>query len=207
MQMAFYFDQTRCTGCYTCIVACKDWHDVPAGPASRRRVATIEKGHFPDLFVAHLSTACYHCASPACSAACPVGAITKRESDGIVLVDRAACLGHNHCDSCLQVCPYESPQFGAEPNAKMQMCDFCVDRLAEGKSPTCVASCPIEALEAGAMTDVQLKKDAGHEAEGFQYDARLKPSVLFKRKRDEKGLPTTRVAVAPLQQSSQGDVR
>ncbi|MFW9941118.1 MAG: 4Fe-4S binding protein, partial [Candidatus Thorarchaeota archaeon] len=22
-QMGFYFDQTRCTGCYTCSVACK----------------------------------------------------------------------------------------------------------------------------------------------------------------------------------------
>jgi anaerobic dimethyl sulfoxide reductase subunit B (iron-sulfur subunit) len=38
MQLAFYFDQTRCTGCYTCAVACKDWHDVPAGPASWMRV-------------------------------------------------------------------------------------------------------------------------------------------------------------------------
>ena len=54
MQMGFYFDQTRCTGCYACVVACKDWHDVPAGPASWRKVATIEEGNFPDLFVAFL---------------------------------------------------------------------------------------------------------------------------------------------------------
>ena len=44
MQMGFYFDQTLCTGCYTCIVACKDWHDVPAGPASWMRLKTVEKG-------------------------------------------------------------------------------------------------------------------------------------------------------------------
>ncbi len=24
MQLGFYFDQTRCTGCHTCVVACKD---------------------------------------------------------------------------------------------------------------------------------------------------------------------------------------
>ena len=24
-QVGFYFDQTRCIGCYTCAVACKDW--------------------------------------------------------------------------------------------------------------------------------------------------------------------------------------
>ena len=28
-QMGFYFDQTRCIGCYTCSVACKDWHNIP----------------------------------------------------------------------------------------------------------------------------------------------------------------------------------
>jgi anaerobic dimethyl sulfoxide reductase subunit B (iron-sulfur subunit) len=39
MQLAFYFDQTRCTGCYTCVVACKDWHDIPAGPASWMLIA------------------------------------------------------------------------------------------------------------------------------------------------------------------------
>jgi len=51
MQMGFYFDQTRCIGCFTCIVACKDWHDIPAGPASWRWVHTIEKGKYPELFV------------------------------------------------------------------------------------------------------------------------------------------------------------
>ena len=32
MQIGFYFDQTRCTGCSACRVACKDWNDIPAGP-------------------------------------------------------------------------------------------------------------------------------------------------------------------------------
>ena len=47
-QMGFYFDQTRCTGCYACVVACKDWHDIDAGPVSWMRVNTIEKGKFLD---------------------------------------------------------------------------------------------------------------------------------------------------------------
>ena len=51
-QLGYYFDQTRCTGCYTCTVACKDWHDIPAGPANWLRVATILKGKFPNLFLA-----------------------------------------------------------------------------------------------------------------------------------------------------------
>ena len=96
MQMGFYFDQTRCTGCFTCIVACKDWNDVDAGPASWRRVTTIEKGKYPDLFVAFLSVACHHCVKPSCVSACPVNAITKREQDGVVVVDREACLGKDN---------------------------------------------------------------------------------------------------------------
>ncbi|MFC1951831.1 4Fe-4S dicluster domain-containing protein [Chloroflexota bacterium] len=54
---------------------------------------TVEKGKYPDPFVAFLSTACYHCAEPSCVSACPVGAITKKEKDGVVVVDRKACLG------------------------------------------------------------------------------------------------------------------
>lgn len=40
-QVGFYFDQTRCTGCYTCAVACKDWHDIDAGPVNWMQVHVI----------------------------------------------------------------------------------------------------------------------------------------------------------------------
>lgn len=51
------FDQTRCIGCFTCCVACKDWHDIPAGSAHWRRVIPLEEGEFSQLFLAFLSTA------------------------------------------------------------------------------------------------------------------------------------------------------
>ncbi len=182
MQYSFYFDQTRCTGCYTCVVACKDWHDVPAGPASWRRVVTIEKGKFPDLFVAFLSTSCYHCAHPPCLAACPAGAITKRENDGIVVVNRELCLGRDNCHLCREACPYHAPQFGAEENAKMQKCDLCQDRLAEGKHPICVDGCPMRALDTGSIDELQKKYSVAHEAVGFVYSSDARPSVVFKVK-------------------------
>ncbi len=182
MQMGFYFDQTRCTGCYACVVACKDWHDVPAGPASWRKVETLEQGEFPDLFVAFLVTSCYHCAQPACVAACPVEAITKRKGDGVVVVDQIKCLGKDQCDLCWQACTYRAPQFGAEQNAKMQMCNFCLDRLEEGKKPICVAGCPMRALDSGPLEELKAKYGDAEEAEGFTYSDELKPSVLFKPK-------------------------
>ena len=182
MQTGFYFDQTRCTGCYACVVACKDWHDVPAGPASWIRVETIEKGKFPNVFVAFFTHLCYHCSEPACITACPVEAITKREEDGLVLVDRDKCLGKDNCDMCLQACVYKAPQFGAEQNAKMQKCNLCTDRLAEGKPPICVAGCPMRALDAGPIEELITRYGDVREAEGFIYSSELKPSIIFKPK-------------------------
>ena len=182
MQTAFYFDQTRCIGCYTCVVACKDWNDVPAGPASWRRVLTMEQGKYPQPFVAFLSTACHHCAQPACVSVCPVSAITKRESDGTVVVNREGCLGKDNCSLCLDVCPYEAPQFGAEENAKMQKCDFCLERLSKDQVPICVGSCPTRALDAGDLEDMGNKYGPEKAAVGFAYDELLRPSVVYKRK-------------------------
>ena len=105
-QIGFYFDQTRCDGCYACIIACKDWHDVPAGPASWMRVSTIEKGKYPNPFLAFNASPCYHCGDASCVSACPVEAITKREADGIVTVDRDKCLGFDQCGfPCTLECP------------------------------------------------------------------------------------------------------
>lgn len=197
MQMGFYFDQTRCIECFTCIVACKDWNDVAAGPASWRRVFTIEKGKYPDLFIAFLSAACYHCVKPACVPACPVGAISKREQDGVVMVDREACLGKDSCEACLHACPYDAPQFAAEENAKMQKCHFCPDRLAKSKKPACVDSCPMRALDAGPIEELRQKYGDIREAEGFSYSEKLIPSVIFKRKEDTKGLTLQGIEVSP----------
>jgi len=197
MQIGFYFDQTRCIGCFTCIVACKDWNDVEAGPASWRRVITIEKGKCSNLFAAFLSTACYHCVEPACVSACPVGAISKRELDGVIVVDREACLGKGNCEMCLQACLYDAPQFGSEKNAKVQICTFCLDRLAEGKKPACVDACPMRAMDAGPIEKLRAKYGDIREAEGFVYSEKLIPSVVFKPKKDREGLTPQKVEIAP----------
>ena len=197
MQMGFYFDQTRCNGCFTCIVACKDWNDVEAGPASWRRVKTLEKGEYPDLFVTFLSTACHHCVEPTCIPACPVDAISKQELDGVIVVDREACLGKDNCELCLQACPYDAPQFGAEENAKMQLCNFCLDRLVEGKKPACVDSCPMRTMDAGPIEELRAKYGDIREAEGFAYSEKLMPSIVFKPKKDTEDRALQKVEIAP----------
>jgi len=183
MQMGFYFDQSRCTGCYACVVACKDWHDTPPGPANWIRVLGIENGKFPNPFVAFLFAGCYHCSQPLCVSACPVGAISKREQDGVVVVDSEACLGKNSCGLCREACPYDAPQFRADENAKMEMCDLCLDRLAENKNPICVDACPMIALDVGPMDDLKARYGETKEATGFVFSVETQPSAVFRPKK------------------------
>jgi anaerobic dimethyl sulfoxide reductase subunit B (iron-sulfur subunit) len=180
LSFGFYFDQTRCISCFTCAVACKDWHDVPAGPASWIRLKIREEGKYPDLQVSFLFQSCYHCSQPGCVEVCPVQAITKREDNGIVVVDRDVCLGKDRCGICSQACPYDAPQFGAEEDAKMQKCDLCQERWAKGQKPVCVAACPLRALDAGPIAELESKYGPVREAEGFTFSRRFQPNILFK---------------------------
>ena len=183
-QLGIYFDQTRCTGCYTCAVACKDWNDIDAGPVNWMRIKTIEKGQFPNLFVAYLASPCYHCQNAPCILACPTKAISKRETDGIVVVDRETCLGNKECRTlCLNACPYDAPQFGPEENAKMQKCDLCLERLENGQQTICVEACPMYALDVGPLDKLREKYGKNNVAEGFRYSDRFKPSTIFKAKK------------------------
>lgn len=182
MQLAFYFDQTRCTGCWTCVVACKDWNDVPPGNASWMRVSAIVRGKYPEVFLAWTAVPCFHCLRPYCIEACPADAILKRETDGIVVVNREACLGRDACGACRDACPYGAPQFGEEPDARMQKCDFCLERWSEGKKPACVMACPTRALDAGPMEEMEARYGTGREAPGLPYDGGLGPSVVVKAK-------------------------
>lgn len=182
--MGFYFDQTRCTGCYTCAVACKDWHNIPAGPINRMRIKEIEKGKYPNLFLAYLALACNHCADPPCVKACPVNAIIKREEDGIVIVNREMCLGKVECGAkCQKVCPWDAPQFGPEENDKMDKCDLCLDRIEQGQQTICVNACPMYALDVGPIEELRKKYGDNVEAIGFNYFSEYKPSIIIKPRR------------------------
>jgi anaerobic dimethyl sulfoxide reductase subunit B (iron-sulfur subunit) len=183
MQRGFYFNQQRCTGCYTCVVACKDWHDISLGPSNWIRIVSIEKGQFPNINLSYLFNTCLHCSYPLCARACPASAIKKREEDGIVIVDAHRCSGRENCKSaCLKACPYKAPQFSSEGNAKMQKCDLCLDRLFEGKMTVCVEACPMRALDAGPLNMLEAKYGNKREAEGFSYHKKAQPSIIFKSK-------------------------
>lgn len=149
-QYGFHFDGKRCTGCKTCVLACKDNKDLSA-EISFRKVYEYGGGTWSqsdglwsnDAFGYYVSVACNHCDSPACMAKCPQGAISKDPDTGIVNNDPEKCIG---CGTCAIACPYSAPKVDEEIK-KAVRCDMCADRVAEGKQPICVEACPLRALD------------------------------------------------------------
>ena len=145
-QMGFYVDTSKCTGCKTCQLSCKDKNDLPVGMNWRRVYeysggdwVQHEDGTFSnDVFAYYVSISCNHCAQPACTKACPTGAMHKREEDGLVVVDNTVCVG---CRYCEMACPYGAPQFNPVKKV-MSKCDGCYERVATGQQPVCVESLP-----------------------------------------------------------------
>lgn len=193
MQMGFYFDQTRCTGCKACVVACKDWYDIPVGDATRIKILYNEHNKWPDVRVKYLTATCYHCLDPVCADACPENAMFKRDEDGIVDLNVDACVGIDECGgACLKACPYDAPQFGTESNPKMWKCDLCVDRLSKGQEAICVESCPTRALDVAPLDELKEKYGEKEmevargrklkEGDEFFYSSRTNPAVLINPK-------------------------
>ena len=147
MAKAFYFDMTRCIGCKTCQIACKDKNDLPIGTIFRE-ISSYEGGEFPALEVFHYSASCIHCADPACVANCPTGAMYKTE-DGPVLHDDV-CIG---CGMCVQSCPYGVPKL-IEAKGISGKCDTCIAIRNNGGEPQCVAACPMRALDFGEYDEL-----------------------------------------------------
>lgn len=144
-QYGFWMDASSCIGCGSCVSACREASCTPENAEGRRRLLLYEMAHDEKRFV---SLSCLHCAEPACVRVCPAGAVTKR-ADGIVVVDREACIG---CRYCRQACPFDVPRYR---DGVMDKCDYCLGAgIAPGRQPHCVKSCPSGALKHGTMDDL-----------------------------------------------------
>lgn len=152
MSFGFYFDQTRCTGCRVCQIACKDRLGLESAGPLPRRVTSFETGTYPEAKLYHLSVGCNHCASPACVANCPTGAMFQDEN-GIVLHDDDVCIG---CQTCMSACPYEAPQYAEDQNLIVK-CDSCKALREAGMNPVCVDACMMRALDFGDVDELREK--------------------------------------------------
>lgn len=123
-----------------------------------------EEGHF------YMPVACQQCRNPQCTTVCPTKA-TWQEEDGIVVVDYNWCIG---CRYCMAACPYGARHFnwgepyipdeevnpitsylGNRPRMKgvVEKCTFCIQRVRDGKYPSCVEICPTGARKFGNLLD------------------------------------------------------
>ena len=177
-QYGFFYDQSRCTGCKTCAVACKNWYGLPSGPVKYLRVYEYEKGSFPDVRLHFQWVPCYHCEEPVCVSNCAPRAMYKETKYGAVLIDSEKCDG---CRVCYDVCPYGAPVFESdEPGVKAQKCTMCIDRLELGEQPVCVLACPTRALDFGPLSSLTVRYGERRDLEDMPSSQATKPAVLVK---------------------------
>lgn len=149
-------DLAKCRNARKCVIACGKMHSLaPNQEWIPIKLMQDSESTAPYWF----PKPCFHCDNPPCVKVCPVDATFKRQ-DGIVLVDNQRCIG---CKFCMAACPYSARVFNWEhPNVSEEVlcgpnspegstpprsgvvskCDFCPDKVREGKLPDCVPACP-----------------------------------------------------------------
>jgi anaerobic dimethyl sulfoxide reductase subunit B (iron-sulfur subunit) len=178
-QYGFFFDQSRCTGCQACAVACKDWNNLSSGPPKWLRIINYEYGAFPNVRVGMLFIPCFHCQNPPCVPAAN-GAMMKEATYGAVLIDPSMATS-TALRQAAAACPYGAIGFNSDAyNATASKCTMCVDRLAIGQQPSCVMSCPVRALDFGTLSSLQKIYGTNANLTNLPSSSVTSPAVVFK---------------------------
>jgi formate dehydrogenase iron-sulfur subunit len=164
---AMLIDLTRCTGCNSCALACKESNGLPAADGAPQaldsetftfvdaRQVITPGGEIQTRFV---KRQCMHCLNAACVSACPAAAMYS-SGQGPVVYRPNRCLG---CRYCQVACPFEVPRFEWDNgiNPQISKCWLCYDRLQAGQKPACVEACPTGTLRFGQREDLLAQAHA-----------------------------------------------
>lgn len=155
----FFVDTSRCIGCRSCQVACKQWNKLDADKTVNRgsfenpgdltpilynRIHFIETEGPTGVSWRFLNERCMHCGDAGCLKVCPSPGALYRTKDGIVAYDKEKCIS---CKYCVSACPFNIPRYGADD--KVSKCNSCVERVTNGMLPACAKACPTQALQFG----------------------------------------------------------
>ncbi|MCL4131826.1 UNVERIFIED_CONTAM: hypothetical protein GTU68_058204 [Idotea baltica] len=132
------------------------------------------------------SKLCEHCLNPTCAAACPSGAIYKREEDGIVLIDQEKCRGWR---MCISGCPYKKIYFNPRIEAgQPTICsETCVGRIRY------LGVLLYDADRIQEVASTENEKDLYKEQLGLFLDP-SDPAVIAQAKKD--GIPDSTITAA-----------
>lgn len=184
-----FLDVTKCTGCYSCYLACKDEYvgnDYTgysvAQPEGQTwlRLSEVEQGSGSKVKVDYIPIMCQHCNDAPCMKAAPEGAVYRR-ADGVVIIDPEKAKGYK---KVMEACPYRAVYWNEALNVA-QKCTMCAHMLDAGEKETrCSEVCPTGALVFGDMADanstisklIKAKKD---QVEDFKPQFETKPTVKY----------------------------
>jgi formate dehydrogenase iron-sulfur subunit len=160
-------DVTRCTGCNSCALACKESNGLPDSDVVPHelgsdvytfvdvRQVTKQDGGVQDRYV---KRQCMHCLNAACASACPAAAMHS-SGQGPVIYRPNRCLG---CRYCQVACPFGVPRFDWDNgiNPVISKCWMCYERLLQGEKPACVEACPTGTLRFGQRAELLAQAHA-----------------------------------------------
>lgn len=150
MRNALVINLDRCTGCDSCVVACKLENNIELGRYWNRVAVVGPSGKWPDIEQYWLPVQCQQCENAACVSVCPTGASYRDPKTNTVLIDRSKCIG---CQYCMMACPYGVRSFN-EGAGTVEKCTLCSHLTADGSDvPVCVHNCAAGARFYGDLDD------------------------------------------------------
>lgn len=172
-EVGMLIDTSKCTGCRTCVTACKTWNGLPfevnklhLNREGRPRFSAdqwIDVAYNPyntqdeasegKMLFTRIS--CMHCRDAACVKVCPVGAI-DHTSHGTVEIDTQRCIG---CNYCIANCTFNVIGFNRARNIARK-CTFCSNRTSKGESPACAHACPTGTITFGTRREIKSLAEA-----------------------------------------------
>jgi len=130
MRKRIQTDESLCSGCRYCELACSYTHYGKYNPRlSRIRIVK------DDEIGMDVPVVCRQCRICIPAEECPVDAMI-RDSNGAIIILEEKCIG---CGECISNCPFGSISWSPYVDEPI-VCDLC------GGDPSCVKKCPTKAL-------------------------------------------------------------